>query len=247
MKNWMWTALAAIMMFAIIVLLKMSFWIFLVIAAPLLTIIFIYGSFLYSFRESLQMEAVPAHGYNTRVNEMERELKLIEALGFRKMDQFYLKMIPDSITYVFKHQKEPFYFCLYHFGQKRGCDVVTRYENEFYLTTSNTVDAGMTPRPKKALLQIFPQKHYETLFLNHEEAHEYISRNGIRTYDIAEGEFRFYFMKSLREQETYIKKSFLWPVNLLIRTITRYGKIYCRLIQEQYPQGFSRINLYHAS
>jgi hypothetical protein len=243
MRYWMWTAFVAILTFVFIRYTQIPLWMFLVIAAPVLTILLIYASFLYSFRQSLKMEAVPTHGYDARIQALDQAARSVEALGFQKIDQFYLKMIPDSVTYVFKHQHDPCYFCLYHLGQKMTCDVVTRFENEFYLTTSDSVDAGMTPRPKKALLQIFPGQSYQNLFLKHKEAYEYIDQNGIHTFDFAGEEFRYYFMKSLREQEAYIRKTFFWPLMLLIRTVSRHGRIYCRSIRDQYPRGFSSLFL----
>jgi hypothetical protein len=121
----MWTALVAILTFVVMRYTEMPLWMFLIIAVPVLTIMLIYGSFLYSFRQSLKMEAVPTHGYSTRTRALDQTARHLEAIGFQKIDQFYLKMIPDSITYVFKHQHDPCYFCLYHLGQKMTCDVVT--------------------------------------------------------------------------------------------------------------------------
>jgi len=243
MRIWMWSVFVTMVTFSAMILLKIPFWAFLLIAVPILIIVLIYGSFQYSFRESLAIQSVPEHGYKSRTNDLERESRLIELQGFYKIDQFYLRMIPDSITFVFKHTKEPVYFCIYHFGKKHTCDFVTRFENEYYLTTSSSVDAGMTPRPEKALLQIFPSTPYETLFQKHLKSRDYIFQNGISTFDIQEGEFRFYFMKSIKEQADHIRKSLFWPLMLLIRTISQYGRKFCSSIKEQYPQGFSKIGL----
>ena len=233
----MWIVLVAALSVACIELLAIPMWVFVVIAAPTLIIILIYASFLYNSRESLQLEAIPRFGYSARLSDLERESKRIEFMGFRKTDMFYLKTIPDSITYVFKHEKEPCYFCLYHFGQKYVCDFITHFEGEFSLTTANTVDAGLVSKPVRAFLQIYPRESYDTIFSQHMESLEYISRDGIHPFDIPEGEFRFYFMKNLREQAAYIRKLPFWPLTLLINVLARHGKIYCRSIREQYPQG----------
>jgi len=66
MRYWIWTAFVAILTFVFIRYTQIPLWIFLVIAAPLLTILLIYGSFLYSFRQSLKMEDVPSRGYSVR-------------------------------------------------------------------------------------------------------------------------------------------------------------------------------------
>ncbi len=125
-------------------------------------------------------------------------------------------------------------------GAKHACDLVTRFENGYYLTTSESVEAGMIPRPPKLLLQIFPRATYDTMVTEHRESYRYMDKDGIRTFDIPEEEFRDYFMKSYRKSAADMKKLPLWPINLIIRTITRPGKAYCRSIKEQYPDGIPR-------
>jgi hypothetical protein len=240
MKMWMWVVLVALVVIAAGQMIKIPWGLFMIIVVPILTVGLVLGAFYYNFRESLQMEAVPKYGYAPRLRDLDNAAAQVTPLGFRKIDQFYLKAIPDSVSYIFKHEKEPFYLCVYHIGPKHVCDFITRFENDYYLTTANTVDAGMAPRPPKALLQIFPDQSYQTMLSYHMESYRYISENGIRVFDISEGEFRYYFMKSYREHAAYMKKLFLWPVALIIRTITRPGKVYCRTIKEQYPNGIPR-------
>jgi hypothetical protein len=243
MKYGMWTFLVGLLAFAIFTLIDIPFWLVMVTIIPFLIIGLIYGSFLYRFRESLKMETIPNSGYKKRTDALDRESIRIEALGFRKIDQFYLKTIPDSVTYVFKHEREPICFCIYHFGKKFACDYVTRYRNGFFLTTSDAIDSGMTPRPSKALLQIFPDQTYEKLLNEHRAAHAYINRNSINIFDIPETEFRFYFMKCLHEQSEYIRKYPFWPILLLIRTLIQYGRKFCRTVPDQYPSGFADLLL----
>jgi hypothetical protein len=240
MKLWMWSVLVFFLVLGVNELFVIPAWVFFVIILPLLIVGLVIVLFYYNFRESLQITNVPQYGYAPRLRDLDKIATYVEPLGFRKIDQFYLKAIPDSVTYVFKHEKEPFYFCVYHLGPKHACDIITRFENDYYLTTANTVDAGMTPRPPKSFLQIFANQPYQTMLSYHMESYRYISENGIRVFDISEGEFRYYFMKSYREHAAYMKKLFLWPVALIIRTITRPGKVYCRTIKEQYPNGIPR-------
>jgi hypothetical protein len=220
--------------------LAIPLWMVLCIGLPILTVLLVIASVYFNFRESLQMQDVPTHGYAPRIRDLDQEAREIEPLGFRKTDQFYLKTIPDSVSYVFKHESEPFYLCVYHLGQKFFCDVLTRFENDYHLTTNNTVDSGISTRPEKSLLQIFPHQPYRELLDRHKESFEYIKQSGIRPFDIAELEFRRYFMKSYREHASYMKKLFLWPVALIFRTLSRPGKAYCKSIKEQYPEGIPR-------
>ena len=240
MKYWMWVVFVAILTFLAMEFLVIPLWMIIAIALPLLTILLVIGSVYYNFRESLQLQEVPRHGYGARLKELDREAGKLETLGFRKITEFYLKAIPDSVTYVFKHDKEPFYFCIYHLGQKYSCDIVTRFEDNYYLTTCDSVDGGMAPRPKKSLLQIFPNQSFSEFVERHREGVAYMEQSGIRLFDLAEMEFRHFFIKNYREHADYMKKLFFWPVALIIRTITKPGRVFCNPIKKQYPEGIPR-------
>jgi hypothetical protein len=223
-------------------LLKISFFLFIVVLCPILIFILILGSTLYNFRESLKIEPIPQRGYRSRIRDLNGDLPVLETLEFEKIDEFYLKTIPNIITYVFKHKNDPIYLCQYHLGQKMASDYITRYRDEITLTTANTVDAGMTPRPDKNLLQIFPGRSFGDLLLEHQKSHQFLTENFTKAYDIPESEFRHYFMKSFHEQGAYMRKPLLWPFVLLVRTVTKYGKIYCKSVIDQLSDG--RLKIY---
>ena len=131
--------------------------------------------------------------------------------------------------------------CIYHFGKKMGCDVVTLYENGFALTTNNSVDGGMAPRKDRDLLQIFPDAGYKELYQKHMDAHIFLIEQGLRPHYIHPGDFTRRFMEDYRAQGTYIRTFFLWPLRLLVRTVTQYGRRYCLSIQEQHQKGRIKI------
>jgi|GEM_PF-3552679 len=242
MKSGTWTAFVFVAVLVVMIVLDLPFYIFLVVGVPVFIYVLTYASFRYSFRDSLRFEPIPDHGYRPRMKIMDREMRSIQRLGFHKIDQFYFKMIPDSITYVFKHKTEPIYLCLYHLGKIMTCDIFTRYADDITLTTTNAVEGGMPPRPAKNFLQVFNRASYEHLYIEHKKAHQYLTFYGARVYDIPPAEFRYFFMKSLKDQERYIRNYFLWPAMLVGRTIAQSGKKYCSPISEQYPEG--TLNLY---
>ncbi len=242
MKNWVWSAFVLIVTFLIMHFFDIPFWIFLIVVIPLLIIAFTYGSFSYSFRRSLRIEPIPGKGYASRIKALDIEKIKLNNLGFAKTDGFYLKMIPDTIVYVFKHKAEPVHFCLYNLGTKMTCDFVTRYGDEYSLTTCNNVDGGMTPRPERSLLQIITKVTYANLFGIHMKAHNFLVNKGLKTYDIAEEEFHQYFLKCLHSQAKFVREFMFWPVLLVFWTITRRGRVYCKEIETQYKKGL--ITLY---
>ncbi len=234
----MWSLFVALLTFGIMQMFRMPLWLMLVTVIPVLTILLVMGSVFYNFRKSLKFQDVPTYGYAPRLKELDREAARLEPLGFVKIDQFYFKTIPDSITYAFTHQQEPFYYCIYHLGPKATYELVSLFADNFTLTTSCTVDAGLTPRPARALLQIFPRGSYELLLNKHRTAHQYLVNNGIHSLAINQREFRSIFLKNFLEHAAYIKQMFLWPITLIVRVFTKPGRKYCRTIQEQYPEGF---------
>lgn len=199
MKNWMWSVLVFVLTLIIVIVFNLPFLIFLFVVIPLLIIAFTYGSFNYSFRKTLKPESIPGKGYATRIKDLDLDTKKLERLGFQKWDDFYLRMIPDTIVYVLKHKEDSVYLCLYHLGAKKTCDFFTRYDNEDTLTTCNTIDGGMTPRPQKALLQIITSVSYEQIFELHKKAHKFLFDKGFGQYDIARQEFRQYFLKNIHD------------------------------------------------
>ena len=240
MKNWVWSVFVFIITFGILFFFELSFFSTFIILVPALVIIFIYGSFIYSFRDSLTPEEIPATGYRERINETEKKLRELP-LGFKKIDRFYLKAVPDSITYAFLDENEPVISCLYHFGKKMGTDFVTFYNDGYSLTTNDSIDGGMAPRYERAFIQLFPENDYENLYRKHMESHIFLIEKGLRPLYIHRSEFRFYFMKEFKAQGEFIRKIPFWPVILLYRTITRYGKKYNLSIKRQYERGTIKI------
>ncbi len=237
MRLWLWTIFVLVVTLLIATLLRIPFWLFFVVVIPLLVFVFTYGSVSYSFRESLHPQHIPERGYGSRVKALDVETKRISPHGFEKVDSFYLQMIPDAVIHVLKHKNEPIYLCFYHLGQRITSDFVTRYENDYTLTTCNNVDGGMMPRPAKHLLQIISGISYEELYAVHKKAHAFLGEKGLRALDVPREDFRSVLMKSIREQAARIRKIPLWPIRLVIWTLIKRGRMYQTEIETQYKKN----------
>lgn len=227
--------LAAIFVFDV------PFWVLLILLCPLLLIALTYFQFNYSFRPDLKIEPIPLDKYESRMREIENSEWELDWLGFRRSDQFYLNMSSDVVTYVYKHDREPIYLCIYHFGVKKVCDLVSFFEDEITLTTCSNVEGGMTPRPANKLLQIFEGASYSQLLEAHRGSIEFLQECGARLVEMPTVSFRERFMTSIHETAEASRKLFLWPLNLIFRTITKYGARYARSIEEQYRNGMVQL------
>jgi len=237
MKNWQWSLLLFAIMFTIMRTTDMPFIVFLFVFAPLFLIIMTYASFMYSFRDSIALERVPAKGCESRVASLEKEADDVRTLGFTKTDAFYIKSIPDSITYVLKHESLPVYMHLYNFGSKKAHIFMTFFEGGVELTTGASVSGGMIPRPDKKLTQVFEGLPYDRLFDEHLKGVSFIKGKGRKEwnapYDFIKKEFR----KRYLEVGEHVRSFSFWPVRLVVWTITQRGKVHRRSIEEQHKMG----------
>lgn len=240
MKNWMWIVLVVIVTMLVQKYSGLSFFQFLIIAVPLMIIALTYSSFCYSFRASLSPAQIPS-GYGDRIKAIENDEPALVALGFSRFDTFYLKVIPDVVVYAYRHSSEPAVLCVYHFGAKKSCDFVSRFVNDYTVTTTQEVDGGMTPRPLRSFLQIMPNADYSALFTMHRQASAFMAGKNLKPFEIKTGDFREYFMKSIREFSNRVRAIPFWPVLLIWWTITKRGRLHVRTIEEQIRAGFVTI------
>jgi hypothetical protein len=241
MKNWVWIIILSTLGFYMATALELPMWAYLILAFPVFAFVATYGSFMYSFRSSLKPRPIPPSGYSLRIKDLQKDETELNAFGFEKKDSFYLKTVPDSVVYMFKHQQEPIIACLYHLEAKKVCDFVSNFGDDITLTTSETADGAMVPLPPRRLFQIFENIPREKLLGHHRKAVAFIKEKGKREHDVAPEELRRELMKSMREFADTVKKYTLWPLRLIFWTVTGRGKMHCKTIEEQYKAGMIKI------
>jgi len=238
MKYGTWIVLVAALTFVIVFFLKPPILLFMGVGIPILTIVLTMAAFAFSFRKTLQYESVPERGNEDRIRALDAQSAEWERMGFTKCDGFFLKMIPDSITYVYKHRQVPAYGCVYHFGAKMSCDIITLLRGNRSLTTNNSRDAGNIPRPSAKMLQVFPGGSLGYLWEEHQRATAFVNGKGLAAVELPLADFRPYFFKDIQEFKDYVLGLPLWPVKLVYWVITRYGRNYCRRVEDQFRSGF---------
>lgn len=244
MKNNTFLIINLIIGFAIVSLhyfLKVPLWLLLVVMVPLSILCMIIYTSIYNFRKDLVFQPVDQVKHFERIKQMESDTCRILKMGFNKIDEFYLQLIPDSITYIFKHVSEPVYLNLYHMGPKIIPDVITLFDDDFSLTTSSVPDAGNIPRGEREFLQVYENASYEILVEEHRKSVEFLKSKKLITKEVTQEEFRDEFMKSLQESGRRIMSHTLWPLLLLFWVVTVRGKIFKMSIQKQVEKGIIRI------
>lgn len=210
----------------------LSFWLIL-LCTPLLAYAQIYASGRYNFRDSLQFEPIPRAGYEQRIKELDLSRQILENLGFRKFDEFYLRLSTDVVVYAYYHEQYPVQLCDYHMQNLKFCDLVTNFADQYCLTTSSSKAAGTVPQPEKNLLQVFPQAFFPELLQRHLQAGQFLYERDFRVRQPDERHFRKWFMESFMKTGEIFKNP-LSPIKMIYWMATDRKQKYMKPIQQQF-------------
>jgi hypothetical protein len=222
-------------------LLGIPIWVVLAVVVPLAVIGMTVYSFLYNVRPDLKVEVIPTKGFGERMRALEVEAAALEKLGFRKVDEFYLKIIPDCIVQVFGKEDETLHVFLYHLGQKMSSDVITAFKNDYNLTTGASADGGNIPPSPKDFLQTFDMARYERLLEEHGKAIEFLKSNRLEPQKLSDGMMRDLLLKSFKKLSERVRQNLFWPILLIYWVISKRGRMYARSIEEQYKLGIIKL------
>lgn len=186
----------------------------------------------YNFRKSIQMEPLPQAGYESRIKRLDSNQADLAEMGFAKVDEFYMALSPDVLAYAYRHEQHPITLIDYNMHIMTFCDMVTQFDNGGILTTSNGGNAGVTPVPNEALLQVFPFGGYAELLRSHLEALEYLKPRGYQPSRLQSENYRPAFMRYYQHAGDYAR-GLLSPAKLIYRMASGQKKRYFRPVQQQ--------------
>lgn len=211
-----------------------SFWMILLCMPPL-AYAQIYAASRYNFRASLQFEPIPSAGYEQRIRELDLKQQIWQNLGFRKFDEFYLRLASDVVVYVYYHEQYPVQLCDYHMQNTKACDLITKFDNQYSLTTCSSKAAGTAPRPEENLLQVFPQAFLPELLQRHLQAGQFLYERGLRVEPLLPeaSYFREWFLESFMKSGEMFKNP-LAPIKLIYWMATNRQQRYMKPIQQQF-------------
>jgi hypothetical protein len=191
----------------------------------------------FNFRKDLKPEPVPRGAFDQRRNDLDMDKATLDRMGFEKIDEFLLKIIPDVVVYLFRHREVPVYYCLYHMGAKKMWETVSLFDQDVSLTTSMSGDSGNIPLPPTSLLQVFPDASLQLVLEAHSQAIQFLASRGYRPVEHSASQFREDFMTAYWKTEQRIMSTPIWPVMLVIWVIINRGKMYAKPIEAQYRDG----------
>ena len=186
-----------------------------------------------SFRDSLMLEAVPETGYEKRLAALDANQLCFAQFDFQKFDEIYLQTVPDSVCYLYNHEKYPVQLADIHNGENLIFAFKTKFDNGFSLETSNYKNAGITLSRAEKMLQVFPERSFQEVLEKHLEGISFLNRAGFMAETPNPLFARQEFLSSLRE-EMQSAKTYAAPGRLLYRMAFQKHKIHRKTIQEQH-------------
>ena len=154
----------------------------------------IYLTNRHNFRDSVQMELVPPTSNEKRIAWLNANQAELANFGFTKFDEFYMRLSPDVLVYAYRHEQYPITLVDYNMQIMTFCDLVTQFDNGCLLTTSNGGNAGLTPLPENALLQVFPDRGFPELVRAHIDALEFLKPKGFHSSRLQSENYRQAFL-----------------------------------------------------
>jgi hypothetical protein len=222
-------------MFRIADSLQIPFFVSLVVMIPAIIIILNIYTVFYNYRSKLELEVIPEGKFEDRRASLATDMEQLKHRNFNKIDEFYVKTIPDVVVYAFKHSEEPIFLYLYHLGPKKSFDVVTAFTDGSGLTTNNSADSGVVPINPKNFMQIFQGASLETVLDNHRKAVDYLKGKGKEVADLSTEAMRKKFLNAFFEAGEMVKKHPIWPIMLIVWVYIKPGlKKHAMSIEDQY-------------
>jgi hypothetical protein len=114
----------------------------------------------------------------------------------------------------------------------KACDLVTRYDNEYSLTTTNGKNAGALQRSDEDLLQVFPTAGLSKLIDAHIDAAQYLQERGLRPRQLQSENYRQWFIDALLRAGKSLRSP-LAPLKILYGMVTNYKDRFEKPIWEQ--------------
>lgn len=224
-----------------------AFLIFAAVFIGFILIAIIYGIYS-SMTELGRLQELPPLGDEEREADADQ---WASQNGFRFDGNFYMPLsATETFISLWRHSQDPGFFCDYlsrprrpknndkpDAAAKRVFDLVTVFENDRGLTTSNTKDGQLLPPAPGNYKQTFSTDDLDDLYQRHQQAVEYLVNTGGAGLGACDKPAEQVLLDSIRETTQYIRSLPLWPIRGIYWYLVRQKLRHNLSIQQQHEKG----------
>lgn len=160
-----------------------------------------------------------------------------QAQGFDRAGCYIAHLLSPSFVAAWKHRARPTYLCMYGVQHAYAYEFVTVFANDRTLTTANTPDAQLLPRPDGYYLQSFSKLPLDDLLTQHAAAEHYLMQQGRLTEQPLSYDFEQYLSHGLSRQMAYVQSIPLWQIRGGYWFLVRKDRYHGKTIEELHDRG----------
>ncbi len=234
--HWLEVTFLSVFILFLLYYMRYSWWSVIMIS---ISVYLIYLSFFKMPKTDLKVEFMPPkkEKYEKTIEKMNTETEPITKNNFEKIDEFALNFKESFIVYHFQNPCQTIHVNLNEDSNFSALDLITIFADNYFLTTSNSMIAGNNPLSDKALLQVYENAGFEHLLKKHQQAIEYLENFSLKPVAKDPADYRLVTIKSLKENHKKLVSQPFWLFKTIFRSLTRYGKKYCKSIEKQHKEG----------
>lgn len=131
---------------------------------------------------------------------------------FEPAGYYIAELLSPSFIAAWQHRDRPTYLCMYGVQNSYVYEFVTVFANDRILTTANTPDAQLLPRPPGYYLQSFNKVPLDELLTRHATAELCLIQHGRLQEEPLTENFESYVTRAMARQMAYVRSIPLWQL-----------------------------------
>lgn len=157
--------------------------------------------------------------------------------GFEPVGYYLAQLLSPTFIAAWKHRERPTYLCMYGVQHTYAYEFVTLFAGERSLTTANTPDAQLLPRPHGYYLQSFGKIPLDDLLTQHAAAEHYLMQQGRLTEEPLHEPFEHHITHAVTRQMKYVQSIPLWQLRGGYWFLFRKDRLHGKTIEELHQTG----------
>ena len=183
-------------------------------------------------RRGIRLEPAEEAGYPRDFATVREVDAWAKDQGFDLIGCYIAHLLSPGFVAAWKHRQRPTYFCLYGVQHVYAHEFVTVFAEDRMLTTANTPDAQLFPRPDGYYLQSFDKLPLDDLLTRHAAAEHYLMQQGRLREESLAGSFEEHLAHAFARQMAYIETLPLWQLRGGYWFLIRKDRYHRKTIEE---------------